>query len=279
MWYLDDLMKHFFKLNKKQRYWIDFLVVMTQKEIKARYKNATLGFLWIIINPLLQMLVMGFVFQFFVPVHVDNYFLFLFAGLLPWNFFSQSLTKTTPAFFYERNLIKKAKFPRETIIFSIILSNLFHFLVALLILVILLVGDKMILEGYGFVQLFSYLSRMLWLIPAVLLLLLFTSELSLLTSSLNVRFRDVNFIVQLAAMLWFYATPVIYALNLLPELLRPLFYLNPMTLIIEMFHYALMGLPITFPGLSFATFIIIICVCYLGFHIFKKENQSFDDWL
>ena len=80
-------------LPHKTRYWLDFLWVMTQKEIKARYKHATLGFLWIVINPLSQMAVMGFVFQFFVPVHVDNYFLFLFAGLLPWNFFAQSLTK------------------------------------------------------------------------------------------------------------------------------------------------------------------------------------------
>jgi ABC-type polysaccharide/polyol phosphate export permease len=266
-------------LPHKVRYWLDFLWVMTQKEIKARYKHATLGFLWIVINPLSQMAVMGFVFQFFVPVHVDNYFLFLFAGLLPWNFFAQSLTKTTPAFFYERNLIKKAKFPREAIVLSIILSNLFHFLVALLLLVAALVTDKVFFEQYGFLELLSYIGRMLWLLPAILLLLSFTVGLSLLTSSLNVRFRDVNFMVQLAVMLWFYATPVIYALNLLPELLRPLFYLNPMTFIVELFHYALMGLPVTFVELWAIAITVIVIVLYIGLLVFKKENRNFDDWL
>ena len=272
-------MKNLLRLSKKQRYWLDFLSVMTQKEIKARYKHAMLGFLWIVINPLSQMAVMGFVFQFFVPVHVDNYFLFLFAGLLPWNFFAQSLTKTTPAFFYERNLIKKAKFPRETIVLSIILSNLFHFFVALLLLVVALVADKLFLEGYDFMALVSYLGRMLWLLPALLMLVIFTVGLSLLAASLNVRFRDVNFMVQLAVMLWFYATPVIYALNLLPELLRPLFYLNPMTFIVELFHYALMGLPITLLEFAPVSLAIIALSVYFGLKVFGKENKNFDDWL
>jgi len=272
-------MKNLLHLTKKQSHWLDFLLVMTKKEIKARYKHATLGFLWIVINPLLQMMVMGFVFQFFVPVRVDNYFLFLFAGLLPWNFFAQSLTKCTPAFFYERNLVKKAKFPREAIVLSIILSNLFHFLIALVLLVGALVADKLFVEGYGMLALFSYLGRMLWLLPAILLLLIFTVGLSLFTSSLNVRFRDVNFIVQLAVMLWFYATPVIYALNLLPDLLWPVFYLNPMTFIVELFHYALMGLPITLLEFSWVGLLVIFYLFYLGWWVFGRESKNFDDWL
>lgn len=267
------------KLNKEHRYWLDFLLTMTQKEIKARYKRASFGFLWIVLNPLSQMLVLGFVFQFFVPVKVDNYFLYLFAGLLPWNFFAQSLTKTTPAFFYERSLIKKAQFPREGIVLSIIFSNLFHFLVALILLIIALIGDKLLIEGYEMMQLFNYSLRMLWVIPAILLLLFFTIGLSLFTSSLNVRFRDINFMVQLAVMLWFYATPVIYALNLLPEFIQPIFYLNPMTAIVELFHYSLMGLPITMPNFIWVAVVMIACFFYLGWQIFRSESKNFDDWL
>jgi len=266
-------------LNKRSRHWLDFLSAMTQKEIKARYKRASFGFLWIVLNPLLQMLVLGFVFQFFVPVKVDNYFLFLFAGLLPWNFFAQSLTKTTPAFCYERNLIKKAKFPRESIVLSIIFSNLFHFLVALSLLILALVADKLLIESYSFMRIIIYLLRMLWVIPAILLLLIFTVGFSLITSSLNVKFRDINFIVQLAVMLWFYATPVIYALNLLPEFLRPIFYLNPMTAIIELFHYALMGLPITMSNFIWVAVVMVACFFYFGLRVFNKENKNFDDWL
>lgn len=264
---------------QKKRYWLDFLYAMTAKEIKARYKRTLLGFLWIVINPLSQMLVMGVVFQFFVPVQVDNYFLFLFAGLLPWNFFAQSLTKGTPAFFYERNLIKKARFPREAIVLSIVLSNLFHFLVALGLLLVALVVDKWWLESYSLWELLLYIARMGWLLPALVLALLFTVGLTLLTATLNVRFRDVSFIVQLAVMLWFYSTPVIYALNLLPELLRPLFYLNPMTLIVELFHYALMGLPLTLPELWWVGVVIIAVVFYMGVLVFGRESRNFDDWL
>lgn len=266
-------------LSKKLEFWLDFLRAMTIKEIKARYKRAILGFLWIVINPLSQMLVMGVVFQFFVPVQVDNYFLFLFAGLLPWNFFAQSLTKCTPAFFYERNLIKKAKFPREAIVLSIILSNLFHFLIALGLLVAALLADKIWLESYSLLELWAYLGQMLWLVPALGLLVAFVVGLSLLTASLNVRFRDVSFIVQLAVMLWFYATPVIYALNLLPAWLQPLFYLNPLTLIIELFHLALMNLPLTFDELWWIGSGLTVVVLYAGILVFRKESKNFDDWL
>lgn len=272
-------MKKIIRLSNKQRHWLDFLLAMTQKEIKARYKRATFGFLWIVLNPLLQMLVLGFVFQFFVPVKVDNYFLFLFAGLLPWNFFAQSLTKTTPAFFYERSLIKKAKFPREGIILSIIFSNLFHFLIALVLLIIALVGDKILIENYDFLKILLYVLRMFWVFPAIILLIFFTVGLSLFTSSLNVKFRDINFIVSLFVMLWFYATPVIYALNLLPDFLRPFFYLNPMTAIIELFHYALMGLPITISSFIWVAVVIVFCCFYLGLRVFNQENKNFDDWL
>src|SRR5262245_48806610 len=108
------------KINQQTAtYYLDFLWAMTEKEIKARYKKAVFGFLWVVLNPLFQMVVMGLVLSYFITI--PNYFLFLFTGLLPWNFFSLSLAKATPAFVNERNLLLKAKFPREAIPFSIIL--------------------------------------------------------------------------------------------------------------------------------------------------------------
>jgi len=266
-------------LHNNGKYWLDFLFIMTKKEIKVRYKHATLGFLWAIINPLTQMFIMGFVFQYFVPVKVDNYFLFLFAGLLPWNFFSQSLLKSTSAFFYERELIKKSKFPRETIVLSIVMSNLFHFLIALIILIIMLIGDKLILENYNIAQMLLYVNRMLWIIPAIFLLTIFTSSISLLTSSLNVRYRDVNFFVQLIVTMWFYATPIIYSLSLLPKNLQPFFYLNPMTFISELFQYALINQKILYQELTYISLITCILIIYFGIRVFLKESKNFDDWL
>src|SRR5258706_14767777 len=104
---------------------------LTEKELRARYKYTVFGFLWLVANPILQMLVIGFVFTFFMKEPVIHYYYFLFIGLLVWNFFSLSLTKATPSIVFERALIKKAAFPRVVIPLSIILSNLIHFLFAL----------------------------------------------------------------------------------------------------------------------------------------------------
>lgn len=266
-------------LTAKQRHYVDFLVAMTEKEIKARYKFAILGFLWIVLNPLLQMLVIGFVFQFFIPVKVDNYFLFLFTGLLPWNFFSYTVTKNTPMIINERSLISKAKFPREAVVLSIVLSNLFHFLIALSLLLLVLLADKVFFDHYNLFQLIQYLSRLLLTLPLLIWVTALTSGLSLLLSALNVRYRDVNFIVQAIMPLWFYATPIVYTLKLLPSFLHPLFYLNPMVGIIESFHFSLLNLPFTSLNFIGVSVLMTIVIVYFGWKIFEKESKFFDDWV
>ncbi len=268
-----------FSISPEKHQWFDFLLAMTEKEIKARYKHAILGFLWIIINPLIQMTVIGFVFQFFVPVNVDNYFLFLFTGLLPWNFFLSSLSKTTSSIISERSLIQKAKFPREAIVLSIILSNMFHFLVSLGLLMIVLAGDKLILEGYSIIEVSSYVLNFVGVIPLIVWLFILTSGLSLLFSALNVKYRDVNFLVHAILPLWFYATPILYTLELLPSSLQPLFYLNPMTAIIENFHKILLNMPASNPAMIWLSLVMTASFAIIGWRVFNKESKFFDDWI
>jgi len=124
--------------------YLHFIWAMTEKEIKARYKHTVFGFLWVILNPVFQMFVIGFVFSFFVYIPVANYYLFLFSGLLPWQFFSLTLSKATPSFVYERSLLQKANFPREAIPLSIVLSNFVHFVVSLVLLIVFLGLSKSI---------------------------------------------------------------------------------------------------------------------------------------
>lgn len=258
----------FFRLNRKQKHWVEFLMAMTEKEIKARYKMAVLGFLWVFLNPTLQMLVMGIIFQYFVPVKVDNYFLFLFSGLLAWNFFSYTVSKNTPMIVFERALIQKAKFPREVIVLSIVLSNLFNMVVSLLVflLIVVLMGK---FGGVG------------WLIlplPLIFLTLL-TTGLSLLFAALNVRFRDISFVVQAVMPLWFYATPVVYTLALLPEEMRSWFYLNPMTSIVEWSRFLILGVAVEswrFLGWGLVTCCLIFVI---GWVVFAKISPTFDDWI
>jgi len=267
------------KLDKKDRFWLDFLFAMTEKEIKARYKHAILGFLWVILNPIIQMMVIGFVFQFFIPVKVDNYFLFLFSGLLPWNFFSYTVAKNTPMIINERSLIQKANFPRESIILSVVLSNLFHFLISLLILIVLLIFDKLFLEAYSVIELAKYILRMSTVFPFIVWLFFLVSGFSLFFSALNVKYRDVNFIVQAIIPIWFYGTPVIYSIDLLPEILRPLFYLNPMTAIIDGFHYALLNQKFYSIDLALLSLAISLMIFHIGWKVFEKESKFFDDWV
>ena len=245
---------------------------MTRNEIKARYKNAFFGFLWVFLNPLIQMAVIGFIFQNFIKTQIPNYFLFLFIGLLVWNFFSYSLTKTTPSIVYARDLIHKANFPREAIPLSIVFSNFFNFLIAFfLFLIFLLISQKFFL--------FNNLAAFPCLISAFLWIILLTSGLSLLCSALNVKYRDINFFIQALVIVWFYTTPLIYSLNILPQGYMKIFTLNPIVYPLEMLRFSLLGTNFPSIDIFYGNFLITLILIISGILIFKKEDKTFVDWL
>lgn len=257
-------------LNKKTRYRIDFLITMTLKEIKERYKRTRIGFLWAFINPLLQMLVMGFVFQFFIPVNIDNYFLFIFIGLLPWNFFSETVLKATNVFVNQRQLIAKAPFPREILLLSIVFSNLFHTLVAFILLFI-----------YFFIFKFDLLYNFNFfiLISDLFYLVILTTGVSFFSATLNVNNRDVSFITKFLLSLWFYGTPVVYSLNSIPQSYRFIFCLNPLTGIVEIFRALFIGTEISNFNLYMLIYLLSSIFVFLSYLFFRKKEVFFDDYL
>jgi len=250
------------------RQFIELLVGMTEKELRARYKNTVFGFLWMLINPVLQMLVIGFIFKFFMKEPVENYYYYLFIGLLVWNFFSLSLTKATPSIVWERNLIKKAKFPRSAIPLAIILSNFIHLLIAVGILIL----PMTFLGTLTFTGIF-------YVITAFILLFFFTIGISLLTSALNVRYRDVNFSVQAVLIVWFYVTPIIYPLSIIPYRFYWLWRFNPMTSILQLLQHGFLGKPLPGPAMLSINTLLILFIFMLGIIVFGKESKNFDDWL
>jgi ABC-2 type transport system permease protein len=251
--------------------YLNSILVMTEREIKARYKSAILGFLWIFLNPLLQMFVIGFIFNNFINVPGGNYFRFLFTGLLPWNFFSYSLTKATPSIVYERTLIQKAKFPYETIPLSLVFSNFFNFMISMALFIVYLVL---------FCQnTFGSAIQFLYFIVAILWLLFFSIGICLLTSSLNTKYRDVNFFVKATITLWFYASPIVYSLSSLPEGLLPIFKLNPLSTPLELLRYSLLGVPNEIKQIVLPNLLITVLILLIGIIIFKKESKTFSDWL
>jgi lipopolysaccharide transport system permease protein len=255
-------------MKSETHHFIELLFVVTERELRARYKNTIFGFFWLVANPLLQMLIIGFVFQFFMKSSIPNYNYFLFLGLLVWNFFSLSLIKTTPSIVFERLLISKASFPREIIPLSIVVSNLVHLIIAMVLFTIPVL----------FLNTFS-IDKILFIFIAYILLVIFTVGISLLTSALNVKYRDVNFFVQALLIIWFYATPIVYTLNVIPYKYVWLWRLNPMTSIMQLFQYAFLNFPMPGPAMLTGNVLIILIISILGISMFRHESKYFDDWV
>ncbi len=223
----------------------EVLTNLTRKELKVKYKSSVLGIAWSMLNPLLYLVVFYVVFTFVLPARVPDFAVFLLSGLLGWTLFSAGLSEATGSVVANAPLVTKVAFPREILPLSAIGSSLLNFGFQFLVLL-----TVMVVFGYPF------LGPQLILLPLALgTLLAFTVAMGLLTSALNVRYRDTGHLVQLALLAWFWFTPVIYPASLVLErslengglLIFRLYQLNPMVQIVLGFQRALYGARI-FPG-------------------------------
>ena len=173
------------------------------RELKARYRGSVLGFFWSFINPLLLRLVYTFVFTVVLPNDVKGlqpYALFMFCGLLPWNWFASSLTEASGSLIAGGNLIKKVLFPAEVLPIVSVLANMVHFFLGLLILLAFLIGYRHWPDP----------GDLIWFPVAVAVQLIFTAALGLILAALTVHFRDIRDLLANLLQLWFFATPIIY---------------------------------------------------------------------
>jgi lipopolysaccharide transport system permease protein len=176
---------------------------LVAREMKARYRGSVLGFVWSFINPLMLLTIYSIIFTVFLPNPTEAtkpYPLFMFCGLLPWTWFSTSLTEATGSLISGGNLIKKVLFPAEVLPIVTVLANMVHFLLGLPILVIFLIA-------YGH---YPAPSHLFWFPVIVLVQLVLTVGLGLALSALAVHFRDIRDILSNVLQLWFFATPIIY---------------------------------------------------------------------
>lgn len=255
------------KLTNNQKRWWQFLIVMTNKEIKAKYKMTFFGSFWTFINPIIQMLVMGYIFSFFVPVKVDNYFVFIFSGLLIWNFVTSTILRAVTIIINERSLIQKSNFPKEVLVLSIVASNFIHLLISFGLFMVVVV----------------FMGNFHWqwlLLPLVMIpLLMLTSGLSLFFAALNVKHRDISFIVQMMITIWFYLTPIIYSLELIPTQQVNWFIFNPMVGIIDITRLFFMGLPTKFLYIDLISMSWSLIIFVVGTWVFKKTSLFFNEWI
>ncbi len=241
----------------------ELLVNLVIKDLKVRYRGAVLGYMWSLLNQILMMIIYSIVFSYIIRIEVENYPVFLLCALLPWSFFSTSLTTASSSIVDNFSLINKVYFPREIFPISVILSNLLHLIISMFILIIFLFFTP------------SGLSLSIFLLPFVMLAhLIFTIGISLLLSCLTVFYRDIKYILELVVMIWFYATPIIYPLSMVPEKLQIFFDLNPMVGIISIYRSILLyGKNPTISVLS-STYLISFLMLFLGYYIFQKYDKQ-----
>ncbi len=213
--------------------------VLTSRELKARYRGSVLGFFWSLLNPVLMLVVYALVFTVLLPNRspgTSPYALFLFAGLLPWNWLAASLTDAAASLLTGGSLLKKILFPAEVLPFVAVAAQAVHFLLALPILLVGLLAGALGLFGPKIPLGFPLLQLPLLCVLQGLLLL----GLGLFLAALTVHFRDTRDILSTVLTLWFFATPVLYHLpDLKGHAITRLLALNPLAPLFGAWHEAL----------------------------------------
>ena len=248
-------------------YW-ELLMNLTRREVKGRYSQSLFGIGWAIAQPLATMAVFTLVFSRLANIVTEGvpYPVFAYAGLVPWFFFLNSVNSGTMSLIQYRNIVTKTYFPREIIPFAQVSSRLVDLAAASALFAIMM-------AFYGIPA-----TRWLVLLPVLFVLLIaLTTAVTLLTSSVNVFYRDVNPVVQIGLQLWLYVTPIAYPFSKVPAPWRPLIAANPLSGIIEGFRasavygrepdLALLGISIGMTG-----------VLLVGaFILFKQLDKYFAD--
>ena len=245
----------------------ELLYFLIWREIKVRYKQTLLGFAWAIIQPLFMMIVFTLFFGNLAKVPSEGvpYPLFSYAALLPWTLFAEGITRSSNSLVQDANLIRKVYFPRLIMPLAGVISPLVDFAIAFAILVVLMFY-------YGYAPTVT----VLWLPVFILLALMTTVGVGLWLSTINVKYRDVRYVIPFIVQLWLFASPVVYSSGLLPERYQAIYGLNPMAGVIEGFRWALLGTKP--PGHLIAVSVVIVVVVLIsGAFYFRRSEKKFAD--
>jgi len=220
------------KLLKEIYSYREMIFSLVRRDLKGRYKGSVLGFLWTFINPLLQLLVYTFVFSIVMRSGIEDYYLFLFVALVPWIFFSTSVSGGSSCIWAQQDMVKKIYFPREVLPVAFVTSQFVNMLLSFLVIfAVLLVSGK----GLD-------LQALLYLPVIMLVEYLLALGMAMLSSAITVYIRDLEYILGIVTMAWQFLSPVMYSVEQVPEEARAIFYANPMTPIIiayrDVLYYA-----------------------------------------
>ena len=210
----------------------ELLVGLVRKELKVKYKNSALGFLWSMLNPALYLVVFYVVFQLILKAGIPSFAIFLLSGLLVWNLFSAGVSAATGSVVANSAIVKKVAFPREILALASIGAALVHFFLQAVVLLAALV-------------LFRYppsLTFMVLVPVALVALVVFASALGILLAAVNVYARDTEHLLELVLLAWFWMTPIVYPYRLVADRLGAnafLYRINPVTPVVLSFQRAI----------------------------------------
>lgn len=242
---------------------------LVRRDLKGRYKGSALGFLWTFLNPLLQLVVYTMVFSVIMRAGIKDYYLFLFVALIPWIFFSTSLTGGAGCILSQQDMVKKIYFPREVLPVSYVTAQFMNMLFSFAVIFIVLLLAQYPLHPKAVVCL------PLVMAAEYVLALGFTMGMSAAT----VYIRDLEYILGIAVMAWQFLTPVMYAIDQVPETVRWIFAANPMTYIITAYRDILyFGKPPRLEDLLSAV-IFGAVVLAAGWAVFQRLQKQFAEEL
>jgi len=254
----------------------ELIYFLIWRDIKVRYKQTALGAGWAIIQPFFTMVVFTIFFGRLagVPSEGVPYPIFSYTGLLPWGLFTKALSDAGRAMVSNRAMITKVYFPRLVIPLASVLSGLVDFSIAFVVLIGMIVYYNNVPGEYGTIS----ITPAIVTLPLFILLALVTAlGVGLWLSALNVKYRDINYILPFLTQFWLFITPVAYPASMVPEEWQWLYALNPMTGVVEGFRWALLGTS-SAPGpmLAISTAISILLLIS-GLFYFRRMERTFAD--
>jgi len=247
----------------------DLLYTFTMLRLSVRYKQSVLGWVWAVLQPLALMISYTVVFSRVARVSSEGapYPVFVFIAILPWVFFSSSITNATAGLVNYGHLVTKVNFPREIIPISYIAVGMVDFGIASLLLGGLMVYYKVALTWNA-----------LYALPIIGVLIAFTTAVGLILAAVQVRIRDVSMAMPLVLQVWMFATPIVYSLQSVPPGLRRIYLINPVAALIESFRRAVLhgdSPDPTLLGIASAITILSLALAYVSFKNLEATMADF----
>jgi len=230
------------------------------RDLKVKYQRSLFGLIWTLINPLMTVAILVTVFSYVIRIPIEHYWAFLISGFFVWNFVSHALYHTTTLLSSHAALSRSVYFPREILVLSAVLSKLVEFLVEISIVLVLL-----------FIFHFHSVPATLILLPVLILIqVILAVGLMFPLAVISVLFYDIQHALPILITSIFYLTPVFYPVSMIPEGLRPFYYLNPFVALLNLYHTVLYDAAWPSATLLCSALIAAVCILVLGFGVFSR---------